>query len=128
MKLYLTKERGGEFSGVGTMKETILQDLNKRLGSITDNKNYYLASILDPRFKLAFFNANEKENAKEKIISTMEINKKVETDTNSESEMTTFEDAKKNQKNQAYHCGTVLLKSQTLSQIQNSLIIHQQKN
>jgi len=97
LKLYLTKERGGEFSGVGTMKETLLQDLNKRLGSITDNENYYLASILDPRFKFAFFNANEKENAKEKIISIMEmeINKKVETETNSESEMTTFEDAKK---------------------------------
>ena len=39
LKLYLIKKRGGEFSGVGTMKETLLRDLNKRLGSITDNEN-----------------------------------------------------------------------------------------
>ena len=48
------------------MKETLLQDLNKRLGSITDNENYYLAGILDPYFKLAFFNANEKRKCQRK--------------------------------------------------------------
>lgn len=76
LNLYLAKEReGSEFAGVGKMKETILQDLNNRFGSVTNNKNYYLATVLDPRFKLAFFNSNERKNQiKEQVISIMEMN------------------------------------------------------
>ncbi|XP_066585487.1 zinc finger BED domain-containing protein 4-like [Prorops nasuta] len=47
------------FSGVGSMKEDLLQNINKRFTEYTifNNKNLIIATFLDPRFKDKFFDS-----------------------------------------------------------------------
>lgn len=54
LKRYLSKT-GPEFFGVGTMKDTLLKGLQTRFSDICTNKMYLIATMLDPRFKGAFF-------------------------------------------------------------------------
>ncbi|XP_045466315.1 zinc finger BED domain-containing protein 4-like [Harmonia axyridis] len=55
LKEYLSKE-GPIFAGVGTMKNELLTSLERRLGeTIFQRENLYVATFLDPRFKMNFF-------------------------------------------------------------------------
>lgn len=78
MKLYLSKS-GNDFFGVGTIKDVLIENLDKRFSSFENNDNYIIATTLDPRFKLAFFNElgveDEEEvriKIKRKLVSIME--------------------------------------------------------
>ena len=44
-------------TGVGTMRDEVVKQLEKRFRAITENKNVALGAILDPRFKTHFLKA-----------------------------------------------------------------------
>lgn len=75
LQLYLSKS-GDNFSGVGTIKDVLVQNLDKRFASLENNENYVIATALDPRFKMAFFNKLnvDEQSVKRKLISLMEEN------------------------------------------------------
>lgn len=75
LKLYLSKS--GDFFGVGTMKDTLLQNLEKRFASIQDKEHYSIATVLDPRFKLFFFNKDEAKDVevKSKLTAIVRLRK-----------------------------------------------------
>lgn len=64
LKLYLSKP-SDHFSGVGTLKDTLLQNLEKRFSSIENNEHYIISTALDPRFKLAFFSKAEAQTSEQ---------------------------------------------------------------
>ncbi|XP_071054789.1 zinc finger BED domain-containing protein 4-like [Onthophagus taurus] len=59
LKVYLSKEDENLFHGVGTMKNCIYDEINRRFDSLLNNKFYIIATILDPRFKMTFFESNK---------------------------------------------------------------------
>lgn len=44
--------------GIGTTKQTLLENLTRRFANIETNKHYVTATVLDPRYKIAFFSTN----------------------------------------------------------------------
>lgn len=72
LKLYLSKS--GDFFGVGTIKDTLLQNLEKHFASIQDKEHYSIATVLDPRFKVFFFNKDEEKDTeiKSKLIAIVQ--------------------------------------------------------
>ncbi|XP_065322352.1 uncharacterized protein LOC135929615 [Gordionus sp. m RMFG-2023] len=53
----------GEYDkGVQTMKDAMNKDLTKRFSSIYNDKIYFIATILDPRFKTIFFSIQSISN------------------------------------------------------------------
>lgn len=56
------------FFGVGTLKDFFLADLKKRFGSLIDDELYIVATILDPRFKIAFLQHKTSEFWEQYIV------------------------------------------------------------
>lgn len=72
LKLYLSKP-SEHFSGVGTLKDTLLENLRKRFSSFENNENYTISTALDPRFKLAFFTKAEAQTGEQEGQGSVEI-------------------------------------------------------
>lgn len=58
-------------SGLGTMKDSLEENINKRFSSIYENDHFSIATVLDPRFKMAFFPIEHTEAVKTSIIKLM---------------------------------------------------------
>ncbi|XP_050309320.1 zinc finger BED domain-containing protein 4-like [Anthonomus grandis grandis] len=71
LKKYLMKDQA-EFFGVGTMKQIVFDQISKRFDVLFKNKFFVISTILDPRFKLAFFQSDNLENYKQYIIDEYE--------------------------------------------------------
>ena len=52
LKLCISKD-GEHFSGLSTVREALLKRLEERFSSFNSNENYFIATMLDPRFKIA---------------------------------------------------------------------------
>nr|XP_012224904.1 PREDICTED: zinc finger BED domain-containing protein 4-like [Linepithema humile] len=70
LKKYLLKEIS--FFGVGTMKDSLIQNVNNRFNNILLNINYTHATFLDPRFKTAFFDNDMSSKIKIEIYHKMQ--------------------------------------------------------
>lgn len=64
---YLSKFSSSEVSGVGTMKDTLKENIKQRFSLIQQNEHFSTATILDPRFKLHFF---DKDQGYDEIVKT----------------------------------------------------------
>lgn len=51
------EQQGEQFFGVNTIRESFLSELKRRFGDNEKDEFYVMATILDPRYKLAFFSA-----------------------------------------------------------------------
>ena len=58
LKLFLEKPNDLHL-GVGIMKGHLKGSLSRRFGSVLTDKNYTIATFLDPRYKCAFFGSGE---------------------------------------------------------------------
>lgn len=56
------------FFGVGTMKDILYEQILRRFDAIFKNKYYIISTVLDPRFKIAFFEKDNQEYVKQVII------------------------------------------------------------
>lgn len=54
LQRYLSKDDNERTSGVGTMREELCCAIETRFHSITEDENYVMATVTDPRFKLQF--------------------------------------------------------------------------
>lgn len=61
------------FAGVGTMKDFLYKEMSRRFDNFYKNKYYVVSTILDPRFKLAFFEKNKIEELKIMVINEKNI-------------------------------------------------------
>lgn len=66
LQRYLSKS--ADVSGIGTTKDTLEKNIHKRFSTIQLNKHYSLATILDPRFKLYFF---DKDQGYDEVVKTL---------------------------------------------------------
>lgn len=57
--------------GLGTVKDSLEENINKRFSSIYENDHFSIATVLDPRFKMAFFPKEHTEAVKTSIIKLM---------------------------------------------------------
>lgn len=62
-------EMENSFFGVGTMKNILYEQILKRFDTIFKNKYYIIPTILEPRFKIAFFQKESTEYAKQVLIN-----------------------------------------------------------
>lgn len=69
---YLAKE-GSQFFGVGTIKDTLKENLTARFAEVRNNDFFVTATLLDPRFKAAFFTDIDKVNAKENLLKKVTL-------------------------------------------------------
>lgn len=60
-------EDNTDATGVLTAKETMLADMKQRFSHTSTCNNYYLATLLDPRFKCVFLDSVVVDKAKEDI-------------------------------------------------------------
>lgn len=67
LQRYLDKT-GSQFFGVGTMKDALKDNLTARFSEIFTNEFFVIATLLDPRFKVAFFPEFEKDNVKKLLL------------------------------------------------------------
>ncbi|XP_066588089.1 zinc finger BED domain-containing protein 4-like [Prorops nasuta] len=58
LRRFLTVENKA-FSGVGTIKDELLKNLNERFKDMFTNENLTIATFLDPRFKEKFFESDD---------------------------------------------------------------------
>lgn len=65
LKKYLMEST---FCGVGTMKDILYEEILRRFDALFKNKYYIISTVLDPRFKVAFFEKNNREYVKQVII------------------------------------------------------------
>lgn len=67
LNAYLSKFLPSEVSGVGTMKDTLKANIDQRFSLIQMNEHFSIATILDPRFKMHFF---DKTNGYDEVVKT----------------------------------------------------------
>lgn len=71
--------QGLEDSGVGTVKQQILQSLEERFGDVEDSPLLLVATILDPRYKVKMFSSHEVcQKAKDEVLKLLDGNEQVE--------------------------------------------------
>ena len=71
--------QGLEDSGVGTVKQQILQSLEERFGDVEDSPLLLVATILDPRYKVKIFSSHEVcQEAKDEVLKLLDGNEQVE--------------------------------------------------
>ncbi|KAG8176809.1 hypothetical protein JTE90_003437 [Oedothorax gibbosus] len=63
------------FHGVGTMKETLLESLERRFQTAVCQKNLMLATFLDPRFKQKYFADTQIEQIKRILSQFNQLNR-----------------------------------------------------
>lgn len=68
LQKYLMNDSKTAFRGVGTMKDILCDNIKRRFDVLFKNKNYIIATVLDPRFKLAFFQKDNIEYFKQFVI------------------------------------------------------------
>ena len=69
---FLSKEQELLFFGVGTMKQLLCEEIKRRFDSTFKNKHYIISTILDPRFKLMFFEKDQVDQMKLVAINEYE--------------------------------------------------------
>ncbi|KAK7933306.1 hypothetical protein WMY93_004202 [Mugilogobius chulae] len=57
--------------GVKTSKTTLLESINTRFNHVDDEPLYFLATILDPRYKDRYFTSATKQQAKKLVLEKM---------------------------------------------------------
>lgn len=62
--------------GVGTTKEALLENITRRFENIEKNEHYMIATVLDPRYKLAFF--SDCNLIKQIVLNKIETSKNIE--------------------------------------------------
>jgi len=73
LKEYLKQESNSVFHGVGTMKSILYDHISRRFDVLFQNKYYIIPTILDRRFKLAFFSKDNSENFKKCLADEYEL-------------------------------------------------------
>lgn len=70
LKKYLMKDPNpnNTFFGVGTMKDILCDHISKRFDALFENKYYVISTVLDPRFKVAFFQKDNLQYFKQCVI------------------------------------------------------------
>jgi zinc finger BED domain-containing protein 4 len=80
--------------GVGTTKDVMFGRLLKRFEKVIKDKNFLIATFLDPRFELLFFKPENKETVKKIILNILSsfnnLNSNIEESTNNTSTVETL--------------------------------------
>ena len=65
-------ETADKFRGILTTKDEILSSLDSRFEQVYSNDTYLLATLLDPRFKNKFYDAETTQSAIDRLIQVCE--------------------------------------------------------
>ena len=66
--------------GVKTMKSTLLESVSTRFSEICSDPLHFIATVLDPRYKDHYLDAEIKQGAREMIQAAMHAENRVETE------------------------------------------------
>jgi hypothetical protein len=59
LRAFLSRESAEQDAGVGTLKASLLESVIERFSTLHDSQPHVLATLVDPRFKLAYFGTPE---------------------------------------------------------------------
>lgn len=73
LKRYLSSAKIEVLYGVGSMKEELINGISTRFSLVESTKNYTIATILDPRYKVRFFSSQAKvDEVKMALVNEIE--------------------------------------------------------